>query len=79
MKPSERIKEISTKLFNEDKLGARGLGIYGDLAIQEYLDEEKNRINEVLHEMVSMMHDGSASDIQTANYLHQMIDEKLKE
>lgn len=45
-------------------------------SIITYLDEEKERINKVLHEISSMMHDGNF-DAQNCNYLHQMIDETL--
>lgn len=43
-----------------------------------YLDEEKERVNEVLHEIVTALRDGSHDDLNM-NYLHAMIDEQLVE
>lgn len=45
-------------------------------AMLDYLDKEKERVNEILHEIVSALHDGEFGT-ENCNYLHQMIDEKL--
>jgi len=39
-------------------------------------NEEKERVNGILHAMVSALHDGSF-DTQNCNYLHAMIDETV--
>lgn len=70
MKPSERIKIILIDRYDGDLIEL-------PCATRDYLDEEKERINEVLHEIISTMYDGTMGDTQTINYLHQMIDEKL--
>lgn len=79
MKPLERIKEIAKDIAKQEN---RNWGTPTDndyvKAILIYQDEEKIRVNDVLHAIVGAMHDG-AFDTQNCNYLHQMIDEKLKE
>lgn len=74
MKASDRIEEIMKKLIASAPFGI----VYNNpiAGIIQYLDEEKARVNEVLHEIVGAVHDG-AFDTQNCNYLHQMIEEKL--
>lgn len=80
MKPSQRIDNLILKKVPVKEDGSKEWDItYVDMAIIEYLDEEKERINEILHEIVSTMYDGSTGDTNQINYLHQMIDEKLVE
>lgn len=71
MNPSERIEQIVKEKFppggNYIPL-VQGIGVY--------LNEEKERINDVLHEIVSEMFlVGSGGE--SCKYLHAMIDEKL--
>lgn len=42
-----------------------------------YLDEEKERINKILHAIVDITHEGHMYDESTANSIHAMIDETL--
>lgn len=55
------------------------IGDKGFNAMLEYLDKEKERVNEILHEIARTMYDGTMGDTDQINYLHQMIDEKLAE
>lgn len=73
MKAQDRIKELMEKIAEEKGDHPLDHKIGG---IWAYLDEEKERVNGILHEIVSALHDG-AFDTQNCNYLHQMIEEKL--
>lgn len=70
MKPSERIWEIRQEYMD--------FGGTETSAIRQYLDEERERVNGVLHELVHAIHDGT-HDTHNMNYIHDMIDEKLAE
>lgn len=83
MKPSE---QILNSLIEFEDMPSKDLPpsekIKGELnpferALLKWLDMEKDRVNEILHEIVSTMYDGTMGDTQTINYLHEMIDEKL--
>lgn len=75
MKPSERINEIYEELNKPDGNPTVRIWSY-ESAIARYLDEEKDRVNEVLHEIVNAQF---GNVINPGKRLHQLIDEKLVE
>lgn len=80
MKPSERITELTKEIkAGAEKLSGEEVGFTGCRveAIIVYLKEEKERVNEALHEIVINMYDGTAGSKKAVDSLHQMIDEKL--
>lgn len=71
----EKIEYLILKDMEEIEAFQKVIGKINEII--EYNENEKVRINEVLHEIVSTMYDGTMGDTQTINYLHEMIDEKL--
>jgi hypothetical protein len=80
MKPSEIIKEKANEIAS--RLSRQWLNPTNEdewNALMQYLDDERDRVNAVLHKLVSAGYDQSYADAQTANYLHSMIDGTLSE
>lgn len=80
-KPSKRILEMFDGMQNETQIlepeSVKVTKMF--TAISTYLDEEKQRVNEILHEIASNIHDGE-NGTEAMNYpyaMHDMVDEKL--